>query len=162
MTNLVARDNLFQDLFDSGRAFDQMFNRMVTGWPWGQERDSNGSGFAPAVEAYADKDGKMYHCRVTLSGVDPKHVQIHAQGNTLTISGERKENRSAKDVNFWHQEITYGSFERTLALPEGIDLEKLNAEYHNGLLEITAPMAASAFPRRIEIKAGPMSKQIAA
>ena len=163
MTNLVPRDSFFQDLFDFRRDFDQMFNRMMTGWPFGGERTtSTSSTFAPAVESFVDNDGKKYHCRVSLPGIDPKEVQIHAQGSTLTISGERKVNRSSKDVNFLHEEISYGAFERTFALPEGVDTEKLTAEYQNGVLEITAPVAAAALPRRIEIRTTPLSKQIAA
>jgi len=163
MTNLVPRDSLFQYLFDFRRDFDQIFNRMVSGWPFSVERNLNASSsFAPAVESYVDQDGKKYHCRVSLPGIDPKEVQIQAQGNALTISGERKVNRSSKDVNFLHEEISYGAFERTFALPEGVDAEKLTAEYQNGVLEITAPVSASALPRRIEIRTTPMSKQIAA
>jgi len=54
-------------------------------------------------------------------------------------------------------------FERTLTLPEGVTVEKLTAEYMNGVLEITAPVAAAALPRKIEIKAtAPFAAQIAA
>jgi HSP20 family molecular chaperone IbpA len=47
-------------------------------------------------------------------------------------------------------------------MPEGVDVDKLGAEYKDGVLEITAPIAASALPRRIEVKTAPISKQIAA
>lgn len=162
MTNLVPR-SFFQDLFDFRRDFDQMFNRMVSGWPFGEAPTSAAaSAFEPALESYVDKDTKTYHCRLALPGVDPKEVQIHAQGNTLTISGERKSQRKGKDLDLQFEEIWYGAFERTLTLPEGVDADKLNAEYHNGVLELTAPVAAAALPRRIEVKTAPMSKQIAA
>ena len=163
MTNLVPRDSFFQDLFDFRRDFDQIFNRMMSGWPFGGEQTANTSTtFAPAVESFVDNDGKKYHCRVALPGIDPKEVQIQAQGNTLTISGERKVSHSSKDVDFLHEEISYGKFERTFTLPEGVDTDKLTAEYQNGVLEITAPVAAAALPRRIEIRTTPLSKQIAA
>ncbi|MDE3109662.1 MAG: Hsp20/alpha crystallin family protein [Acidobacteriota bacterium] len=48
--------------------------------------------------------------------------------------------------------MTHGTFERVLPLPEGVDIEKLVAEFHNGVLEINAPLAAAALPRRIEIE----------
>jgi HSP20 family protein len=164
MNNLVPRDNFFQDLFDFRRDFDQIFNRMLSGSPFfGEDRTTQTTNvLAPAVQAYVDKDGKSYHCRVSLPGVDPKDVQIQAQGNTLAISGERKVSQTARDVDYLQNEIWYGTFERTLTLPEGVDVEKLNAEYHNGVLEITAPIAASAAPRRIEIKTTPLSKQMTA
>ena len=163
MSNLVPRNSFFQDLFDVRRDFDQIFNRMLSGWPF-REVPASGTaiGFTPSVESYVDKDAKKYHLRVALAGVDPKEVQVHAQGNTLTISGERKEKHKDKDVDPHYEEISYGASERTLTLPEGVDGDKLSAEYHNGVLELTAPVAAAALPRRIEVKAAPASKQIAA
>lgn len=163
MTNLVPRSSLFQDLFDFRRGFDQIFNRMLSGSPFGEAPASGTSAaFTPAVESYVDKDAKRYHLRIALPGVDPKEVQIHAQGNTVAISGERKVQRSDKDVDIHWEEISYGAFERTLTLPEGVDADKLTAEYQNGVLEMTAPVAAAALPRRIEVRTAPMSKQIGA
>ena len=70
--------------------------------------------------------------------------------------------RSSKEVDVYHEEIAYGAFERTFTMPEGVDVDKLSAEYKDGVLEITAPVAAAALPRRIEVKTAPVSKQIAA
>lgn len=163
MNNPIPRNSLFQDLFDFRRDFDQIFNRMVSGWPFGEARPTGTSAaFSPAIESYIDKDTKTYHLRASLPGVDPKEVQIHAQANTLTINGERRQKRTGKDLDLHYEEISYGAFERTLTLPEGVDAEKLNAEYHNGMLELTAPVATAVLPRRIEVKTAPMSKQIAA
>jgi len=109
MTNLVLRDNLLPDLFDFPRDFEQVFNRMLMEWPFGEVRTNDKSAaFAPAVESYIDKDGKKYHCRVSLPGIDPKEVQISAQGNMLTIRGERKVKRSSKDVDVFHEESPMG------------------------------------------------------
>jgi HSP20 family protein len=161
MSTLIPRDSFFQDLFDFRRDFDQIFNRLVSGNPWWSEDGTTSAAtFGPAVESYVDKDGKTFHVSMALPGVEPKDVQIHAQGNTLTISGERKVARGEKDVDWLHKELWYGKFERMLTLPEGVDVNKLYAEYRNGLLEITAPVAASALPRRIEIKTTPMAKQM--
>ena len=122
-----------------------------------------GAELYPAVEAYVDKEGKKYVCRVTLPGVEPKDLQVHAQGNLLTIHGERKFTCGMKEVEFMDQEVAYGVFERTITLPEGVIVEKLTAEYVNGVLEITAPITVAALPRKIEIKTtAPSVKQIAA
>jgi HSP20 family protein len=162
MTNLVLRDNLLQDLFDFRSDFDQILNQMME-WPFrGRKTNGTAAAFAPAIESYVDKDGKKYHCRVSLPGIEPKDVQIQVQGNMLTICGERKVERSSKDVDVFHEEISYGAFERTFTMPDGVNLDRLSAEYKDGVLEITAPVAASALPRRIEIKTAPISKQIAA
>jgi len=163
VANLVPRSSLFQDLFDFRRGFDQVFNRVLTGWPSGEARTSSETGtFSPAVESYLDKDGKTFHCRVALPGIDPKDVQVNAQGNTLTINGERRVTRTGKDVDYQHNEIWYGTFERTLTLPEGVEVDKINAEYNHGVLEITAPVAASALPRRIQIKTAATAKTMSA
>jgi len=155
MTNFIPRDNFFQDLFDFRRDFDQMFNRFLI-WPSAQEESAmTTAGFSPAIESFIDIDGKKFHCQVMLPGVDPKNVNLQVQGNTLTISGERAATRETKEADYLRREITYGSFQRSMLLPEGVDTDKLSAEYRNGILEITAPIALAALPRKVEIKALP-------
>jgi len=154
MAHLIPHDNFFQDLFDFRRDFDQIFHRFLS-WPAAQEESIPTSGFSPAIESFIDKEGKKFHCQVMLPGVDPKDVNLQVQGNTLTISGERSTSRETKEADYLRREITYGSFERSILLPEGVDKDKLNAEYRNGILEITAPIAAAALPRKVEIKALP-------
>lgn len=164
MTNLIPRDNFFQDLFDFRRDFDQIFNRFLS-WPSAQEESAmTTAGFSPAIESFIDKDGKKFHCQVMLPGVDPKNVNLQVQGNTLTISGERSATKETKEAEYLRREITYGSFQRSMMLPEGVDTDKLNAEYRNGILEITAPVSAAALPRKVEIKSlpGPAAKHASA
>jgi HSP20 family protein len=164
MTNLIVRDNLFEDLFDVRREFDKIFNRMLTVKPWGKEEVARLSefNFLPAVETYIDKEAKKYVAKISLPGIDPKHVYVSVQNNVLTIIGERKEELRAKEAEYFHEEFSYGEFERALELPEGVN-EKINAEFMNGVLEITAPVTAVALPRKIEIKTTvPLTKQMAA
>jgi len=161
--------NLYDELFGFRREFDEMFNRILNGKPWVEQsqlqlpaytREFN---FTPAVESYVDKEAKKYVCHVTLPGIEPKELQIHAQGNLLTIHGERKFTRNVKELELMEQEVAYGVFDRTITLPEGVIVEKLTAEYVNGVLEITAPITVAALPRKIEIKTtAPFAKQIAA
>ena len=165
MKNIYNGERLFENLFGFRREFDDMFNRILTGRPWGVELPEfkKQFNFTPAVEAYVDKEGKKYVCRIALPGVEPKDVQLHAQANVLTIRAERKLTHRAKEAELFEEEIAYGVFERVLPLPEGVSVDKLNAEYVNGVLEITAPIAAAALPRKIEVKTtAPFAKQIAA
>jgi hypothetical protein len=60
-----------------------------------------------------------------------------------------------KDVRI---QVTYGSFQRQIEPPGGVDKDKLTAEYHNGVLEIAAPISAAALPRKIEVKSVPTAK----
>jgi HSP20 family protein len=160
MTNLVPRDSIFQDLFDFRRDFDQIFNRFLS-WPSAHEERTFITGFTPAVESFIDKDDKKFHCQV-MPGMDPKDVNLQVQGNTLTISGERREVRENKEADFHHREITYGSFQRNILLPEGVEKDRLSAEYRNGMLEITAPIATAALPKKIEIKSLPLTRHASA
>lgn len=164
MRNLALREPLFEDLFDFRREFDKIFNRILTVKPWGKEEVAPWPlfNFVPPVETYVDQETKKYFCKVSLPGIEPKEVHIHVQGNVLTIAGERKYNRTTKGPEVLHDEFAYGKFERKLQLPEGVNTEKMYAEFVNGVLEITAPVALAALPRKIEIKTIPMTKQVAA
>ena len=161
MANLLRRNNPRQELFNVRRNFDESFNRFL-GWPSMQEEQTFAADFSPAVESFIDTNNKKFHCEVLLAGVDPKDVNIQVQGNTLTISGERSSSRETREADFLHREITYGSFTRTIMLPEGVDKDKLSAEYRNGTLEITAPIATNALPRKVEIKSIPASRAASA
>jgi len=161
MANLVPRDTFFHDLVDFRRNFDQVFNRFLQ-WPSTQEERTYANEFSPAIESFIDKNNKKFHCEVLLPGVDPEDVDIHVQGNTLTITGERANTRETREADFLQREITYGSFTRSLVLPEGVDKERLSAEYRNGMLEITAPIATASLPKKVEIKALPSSRAASA
>ena len=157
MSHLTRHSDFFQDLVDVRRKFDRMFDGALIGWPADKALDAakmTKGPFVPAVESYIDKDGKKYFCRLPLPGIEPKDVQIQAQGRTLTITGERKVTRKTKSVDFYDEEIIYGSFARTLTLPEGVQGDRLSAEFQHGVLEITAPVAAAALPKKIEVRIG--------
>jgi HSP20 family protein len=167
MANLMRRGNFFNDLFEFRRDFDEIFNHMLTFKPFLKEQfpletPFNLVPFAPAVEAYVDKETKKYTCRVSLPGVEPKEIEINLQGNLLTIKGEKEFTKTLKEVEVKHSEFLYGSFERTLTLPEGTVADKLVAEFHNGVLEVTAPIAEASLPRKIEVKTVPIARHVAA
>lgn len=165
MKELCRPENWFEDLFTFRREFHEMLNRIADRRPWASELSGYKKTFSmtPAVETYLDKEGKKYVCRIALPGVEPKDVEVHAQGSFLTIRAERKLSYTKKEIEFMEEEISYGVFERILELPEGVIVEKLTAEFVNGVLEIVAPVAALALPRKIEVKPSvPFTKQIAA
>jgi HSP20 family protein len=152
MLNLLEPRNLYRDLFDFRQDFDDIFNKMI-GYTQIPETKLFTGNFVPPIEAWTDTDTKKFHLRVAIPGIDPKDVKLEVQGNTLMISGERKKVETKKELNYHHREFHYGVFERVLPLPEGVDVEKIVAEFNNGVLEINAPLVAAALPRKIEIKA---------
>lgn len=155
----TRRGNVLEGLFDFRRDFDGIFNRLLT------QSASKGDGnplslvaTVPPIEARVDTQDNKYHLRVALPGVEPREVQINLQGQYLTISGEHKSEQDEKDSAYLEKEFFYERFERRIALPDAVDTEKINAEFNNGLLEITAPLKAGALPKKIEIKSLPKAK----
>jgi HSP20 family protein len=80
-------------------------------------------------------------------------VDITLENNVLTISGERKAEQEEERGGYHVRERRYGSFSRSLALPEGLDESKIHARYDNGVLEVTVEGAAAVQePKRIQIE----------
>jgi HSP20 family protein len=104
----------------------------------------------PAVETCVH-DGKFI-VRTDLPGVDPKDVEIKVVGDVLTIKGSREEKHEDKKADFFTREICYGSFERSIALPDGIKAEDLKAAYHDGVLELCASMPKEAVPKAVKVQ----------
>jgi HSP20 family protein len=160
MANLIKKDHAFNELFDFRHSFDRLFNRLMSHSSQATERHEPALLFAvPPIEAWMDPDKKEYHLSVALPGVDPKEIELYQHGNNLTVEGEHKESKEKKDADYLDQEFSYQSFQRTIVLPEGVDAQKLSAEFHNGVLEITAPVKESALPKQIEIKTGEKEKE---
>lgn len=159
--NKLVPDPFVQELIDFRREFDQIFNR-VFNVPWLPEPIPRMATFIPPVEAFLDNKTKKFYLRVALPGIDPVDVKLNVQGNVLTLGGERKLVPEMKDRDYLKREIHYGTFERTLTLPDGLETDKIVAEYKNGVLEVSAPFAAAALPRRVEIKSLPEAKRVAA
>ena len=157
MAFLTLRQTPADELFDFRRDFDSIFNRLLVGRPAVRERFRSSTS-TPPIQAWVDTDQKMYHLRVALPGVDPDKVQISAQGNMLTISGEQEETKEAERADYLQREFSFERFERSVTLPEGVEVGNLNAEYKNGIVEIAAPLSETALPRRIEIKSSEKGK----
>ena len=104
----------------------------------------------PAIESRIE-DGKFI-VRTDLPGVDPKNVDIKVVGGMLTVKGSREEKTETKKADYLRREIRYGSFERSISLPEGIKGDDLKATYHDGVLELTAPMPKEALPKEVKIQ----------
>jgi len=108
------------------------------------------SAMRPAIESRVE-DGKFI-VRTDLPGIDARNVDIKVVGDLLTIKGSREEKNETKKADYLHREIRYGSFERSISLPEGIKAENLKATYHDGVLELTAPMPSEAIPKEVKIQ----------
>ena len=138
----------FEDLMERRFGFDRDWFR----FPLSREFFADWETLAkrPAIETRVE-DGKFIVC-ADLPGIDPKDVDIKVVGDVLTIKGSREEKRETKKADYLRQEIRYGAFERSISLPEGIKAEDLKATYHDGVLELAAPMPKEAIPKEVKIQ----------
>jgi HSP20 family protein len=132
--------NPSQELSSWHRDIEDLFDRFL-----GRPEASLG-GYVSRIETYR-KDNE-YVVRLDLPGVDPKDVQVHAEGNFLSISGERKTEEKGQD----YQETSYGKFERTIVLPQGVETDKIAARCEHGVLEIRVPVPSQIAGRKIPIQ----------
>src|SRR4051812_20423621 len=117
--------------------FDEFFDRAP-----GSVRSDYSLSFAPAMEiGETDKEVKI---SAELPGLDEKDVEVTCSGNLLTVKGEKKAEKEEEDGDFWHRERSYGYFERSVQLPEGVDAEKAAANFKKGVLTVTVPKKPEA------------------
>jgi len=104
------------------------------------------------------RDGDHYILSADLPGIDPGSVDVDVDGQLLTIRAERTAH-SDEGVKWLAHERPSGSFLRQLNLGDGIDTEKISANYDNGVLSVMIPMSAKAMPRKVAVTASGISEK---
>ena len=138
-------NNLFEDFFGD---FEGALRSPAQGFL------SRGAfGQVPSVDV-AETDDEVT-VTADLPGLTEKDVEVTLDDDVVTIKGHRSEQREDKQRNYHVMERSYGEFQRAVALPAGIDRDKVKAEFKNGVLKLTMPKQpeAKAHRRKIEIKA---------
>ena len=107
----------------------------------------------PAMDLVEGDDN--YVLRADLPGLTQDDITIEFEDRTLTVSGERKAEHEVTKDGYVRVERAFGSFSRSLTLPQGVDPEALSASFDNGVLEVTIPKPEAHKPRRIEIGSAP-------
>ena len=87
-----------------------------------------------------------------LPGVVKDDVLVNFEDDTLVISGERKQEKTEEETNYYRTERIYGRFSRSFTFPKGIEVAKIGASFDNGVLKVIVPKAAESKPRKITIK----------
>jgi HSP20 family protein len=161
---LMSRISPWSALADLQREMDQLVGTVFGGGSLeGGQRSARepARAWAPAVDVFS-RGGELV-IRAELPGVDPeKDVEISVADGILNIRGQRRVEHRQEETNYIRMETSYGVFERTIPLPDGIDLDRIRATHDRGILEITIPAAAQISQvRKIPVQSveGPSSGQ---
>lgn len=140
----------FERLYALQRELDRAFG----------ETETVSGGYVPPMDVVETGDEVL--CHLEVPGMSRDDLEIRAEGNVLTISGEKKmqQEQDAKDGGFRSVERRYGRFERSFALPRTVDPSRVRASYDNGVLTIRLPKAEESKPRKIQIEDGTSHRQI--
>ena len=112
--------------------------------------------FVPAVDVYEDTQKLVL--KLEVPGIRREDLNIHVEGRTLTVKGERKFESEEKEENFHRIERRYGSFVRSFTLPSTVNTEEVAALSTDGVLSITLAKKPEAKPKQIEVKIAPAAE----
>jgi len=135
------------------RGIDRLFEGFVT--PFESETNkgwmTDRAGLSPAVDVSEEED--HYLMTFDLPGVNKEAVKIELNDNVLTVSGERKDERTEGDGKSSKRVVErfYGTFTRSFSLPANVDSNRIEADYKDGVLRVAVPKAQVAKPKKIEI-----------
>ena len=147
--------------WDPTRELDSLqsdMNRLFDGFFGG--RTSNGIGnrrWIPAMDLVESADHLVL--RADLPGMDEEDLEIEIKNGVLTVAGERKAEKESSDEGYYRVERSFGSFSRSLSLPEGIDADGVKASFDRGVLEVRVPKPAETKPHRVQIDGSPAEER---
>ena len=120
-----------------------VFNDFFEPWnEWFQDGFAGKAMTLPRVNITDEKDS--YNLSVAAPGLHKKDFKIDVDGNMLTISAQKEENKEEKEESYTRREYNYSSFSRSFTLPEEVMQEKINATYDGGVLKIMLPKTEKA------------------
>jgi HSP20 family protein len=143
-------ERLFED-FDRGSWVSPFRRSVFEIEPFWQREAAFGA--APSVDI-VEKDN-AYEMTAELPGVDEKNVEVKFVNGNLTIKGEKQDEKEEKKKDYYLHERHFGSFERSFAVPEGVETDKIEASFKKGVLTVTLPKKPEARKpeKKIEVRA---------
>ena len=145
MTNLI-RWNPFRDVLTLHDLTRDLFEPYVRLTP-----PDGGAGWLPPVDIHEEADRVVL--RAEIPGVNREDVDVQVENGTLTIRGEKKQEKQVNSEGASRVERFYGSFSRSFALPASVDAERVTATCKDGVLEVALPKSDAAKPRKVKILA---------
>src|SRR5574340_1211434 len=134
-----------QPLFDLQQEMNQVFDNFFRGFEVAPFEATVGDGFGqfnPTIDVKENE--KEVTITAELPGLEEKDFDILLADDTLTIKGEKKEEKEDKGKDYYRMERNYGAFSRVITLPEGIESTRIEAKFKNGVLKVTLPKTEEA------------------
>jgi HSP20 family protein len=148
MANIIRRgerDLGLPTVFDPFRLFMRDF--------LGADQDlSTERSYIPDVEVKETKNAYVFHA--DLPGIKESDLDISIQNNRLMITGKREHEQQEEDERYYAYERCFGSFSRSFVMPEGAELDKIEAHLRDGVLNVTIPKKAETLPKKVPIAIG--------
>ena len=142
--------------WDPFRELDEFNNRLSRIFGTTSNRPANGredmtvAQWSPLVDI--SEDDKEYVIKAELPEVKKENVKVRVEDGVLYISGERKFEKEEKGKRYHRVERAYGSFTRSFSLPDDADLQRVNAEFKDGVLSVRVAKDQKAQPKAVEVK----------
>ncbi|HEX4799487.1 MAG TPA: Hsp20/alpha crystallin family protein [Candidatus Paceibacterota bacterium] len=150
-TKLKAQDDEFEDETEvKVGMMDADMSEPSAGNSWGDESESDAQEGELPVDMYQTRDSIVI--RALVAGVNPEDLDIAITRDMVTLKGTREENQEAPDEDYYHRELFWGSFSRTILLPEEIVIDEAEAKEKHGLLEIILPKLDKERSARLTVK----------
>jgi HSP20 family protein len=129
--------------------FERSFGRHLREWPLRFWRLPASEAWMPDLDVF-EKDGKVV-VRTDLPGMRLEDIDVSVEGDVLTIKGHREEEKEVKEEDYYCSEPSTGEFLRSVRLPEGTAVDKVDAHYENGVLEVTIPKPAATSTAAVKV-----------
>jgi len=136
---------------DMDRMLEDFFGRRARPW-WPERwfRTDEMEVKPPIVDVFEEKDDIVV--KAELPGMEKDNIEVNLTDHTLTIKGEKKKAEEIKEENYYRAERSYGSFLRTLDLPNEVRADKVKASFKNGILEVRMPKTEEAKTKEVKVK----------
>ncbi|HVU01145.1 MAG TPA: HSP20 family small heat-shock protein [Polyangiaceae bacterium] len=139
------------------RSYSDPFTAMRDLMHWDPFRDglhwlTREAGFSPAFEIKETKDA--FEFRADVPGIDQKDIQVQMTDNRLVVRGKREAEKTDKGDTYYTYERTYGSFDRSFTVPEGVNADAIRADLKDGVLKVVLPKKPESKPREVPVKSG--------
>ena len=141
MATLVRFREPFRELAEMSRLMNGLFDQGNGG--------STNQAWAPAVDVWETDNELVY--AFDLPGIPEEKISVELEDNALTISAEREREQETSDDRFYRFERRFGSFSRTIGLPQGTTEDAISATYKDGVLEVQVKKPEQPKPRRIQV-----------